>query len=254
MRPIRLVTPAMAAILLAAGCGGDSTAGSGSPAGNAVGSSAAPSPSPSSNGVADLSAKEILSKATAALKSAKAVRIKGQSRDGSERIVLDMAYSGDDSAGTIAVSGQKLELRKIGKTAYIKGSRGFWTDTGGEAAAQLLTGKWLKAPVTDQRYGPIAELTDLDKAAEGILEPDGEITKGGRKTVNGVEAIALVEKGTDGGTLYVATTGQPYPLQLASSAESTEQATVNFLDYGKTVTVAVPPADTVIDVTKLPSS
>lgn len=254
MRPISLVTAAAAAVLLTAGCGDDSTAGSGSPAGTSAAASSAASPSSSGNGVADLSANEILAKATAALKAAKSVRIKGQVSEGSESVELDLAYSGDDSAGTIALSGQRIELRRIGKTAYIRGSRGFWTANGGEAYAQLLTGKWLKAPVTDRRYGPIAELTDLDKAAGGILKPDGEITKADRKTVAGVEAIGLVQKGTGGGTLYVATTGEPYPLQLVSGPQVKGKGTIQFVDYGKAVTVPEPPADTVIDVTKLPGS
>jgi hypothetical protein len=248
MRPIRLLVAVPAVVLLAAGCGEGTTAGSGSPA-----SSPSASASASGNGVAALPADEILKKATAALQSAGSVHIKGQGGSASERVEIDLRYSDGDSTGSLGVNGKTIELRKLGQTVYLKGDRDFWMSTGGEAAAQLLTGKWLKTPLTDRRFSGLSELTDLDQAAEGILEPDGTVTKGEEKTINGVPCVGLVSSGKDGGTLWVAAQGEPYPVRIEPSASSGEQGALDFSGYGEKVTVEAPPADQVVDVSKLPS-
>jgi hypothetical protein len=262
VRPIRRLAACAGAatVLLVAGCGG-TTEGSGTAASPSAGSTASggsstasPSGSATGNGVADLPADQILARAKAALKSADSVRIKGTGRESAQTFSLDLRYSGANTAGTLGVGGQTIELRKLGKVVYLKGSREFWRSSGGEAAAQLLAGKWLKTPANDKRFGDLSELTDLSKAADGLLDPDGTLTKGETKTVNGVQAIGLTSSGKDPGTLYVATTGEPYPLQIASSASSSSQGSLDFLDYGKPVTVSTPPAEQVVDVSKLPGS
>ena len=199
MRPIRTLVASSVAVVILAGCGGTEVSGKGAPASpTPSASSASASPTPSDNGVAALGAEQILSKAKAALKSAETVRIKGTAGSGADRFDIDMRYTATSAQGTVAAAGQPIEMRRIGKTVYVKGSREFWTNRVQPAAVELLTGKWLKSPVTGQRLGELAELTDLSKAADGILEPDGTVTKGGKKTVAGTPAIALVSRGTDG--------------------------------------------------------
>jgi hypothetical protein len=247
VRPIRLLAAVPAAVLLAvAGCGDDTTGGSGSPA-------PASSASASASGVAALTADEILKKATAALQDADSVRIKGDGGRGTERFAIDLRYAADKSAGTLGINGQTIELRRLGQTVYLKGSREFWMGNGGEGVAQLLTGKWLKTPLGEKRFSGLNELTDLGNAAEGILEPDGTITKGTEKTINGVPCVGLVSSGKDGGTLWVATTGEPHPVRIEPSAGSGETGALDFSGYGDPVTVETPPADLVVDVSKLPS-
>jgi hypothetical protein len=239
VRPVRALLASSVAALLLAGCSGE-VAGSGAPA----------APSPSDNGVAGQTADEILAKAKAALQGAGAVRIKGTGGRGDERFDIDMRYAGASAQGTISVAGEPIEMRRIGQTVYVKGSREFWTGRVPAPAVELLTGKWLKSPVTGERLAELASLTDLSEAADGILEPDGKVTKGERKTVAGTSAIALVSSGADGGKLYVATTGQPYPLQIEPT-DPKESGQVTFSDFGKRITVSPPPADLVIDVSKL---
>jgi hypothetical protein len=205
-------------------------------------------------GAAALSADEILKKATTALQAAKSVRIKGEGGSGTARFAIDLRYAGDTSTGTLGINGQTIELRKLARTVYLKGSREFWVGNGGETAARLLTGKWLKTPLTDKRFSGLSELTDLKEAATGILDPDGTITKGEQKTVNGVPCIGLVSSGKDGGRLWVAATGQPYPVRIEPSAESGQKGALDFTGYGESVTVEPPPADQVVDVSKLPGN
>jgi hypothetical protein len=252
VRPIRLLVAVAAAVLLIAGCGDDTTGGSGSPAPASSSASSSSSSSAGGDGVAALTADEILKKATAALQDADSVRIKGDGGSAGKRFAIDLRYAADKSVGTLGINGQTIELRKLGQTVYLKGSRGFWMSNGGEVVAQLLTGKWLKTPLSDKRFSGLSELTDLEEAAAGILEPDGTITKGTQKTINGVPCIGLVSSGKDGGTLWVATTGEPYPVRIERSAGSGETGALDFTGYGEPVTVETPPADLVVDVSKLP--
>jgi hypothetical protein len=238
VRPVRALLASSVAALLLAGCAGGEVAGRGSPA------------TPADNGIAGQTADAILAKAKAALLGAGAVRIKGTSGRGAERFDIDMRYAGASAQGTIAVAGQPIEIRRTAQTIYVKGSREFWTGRVPAPAVELLTGKWLKSPVTSSRLGELASFTDLSEAADGILEPDGTITKGERKTVAGTPAIALVSKGVDGGKLYVATTGKAYPL-LITPTDPKDSGQIAFSEFGKRVTVSPPPAELVIDVSKL---
>jgi len=55
-----------------------------------------------------------------------------------------------------------------------------------------------------------------------------------------------------GGTLYIALRGEPYPLQVAPNKGKTDDVgSLDFLDYGVPVTLTQPPADEVVDVSKL---
>ena len=93
MRPIRLLVAVAAAVLLIAGCGDDTTGGSGSPAP----ASSSASSSAGGDGVAALTADEILKKATAALQDADSVRIKGEGGSAGKRFAIDLRYAADKS-------------------------------------------------------------------------------------------------------------------------------------------------------------
>lgn len=247
MRPTRVLLAVSAAALLAAACG--DTSGTGTLA--AAGSTSASAPAAGGE-LASLDATEILTRAKAAFKKAESVRLTGGGASSGASFKVDMRYSADKAVGTVSSSGQEIELRRIDKTVYLKADKAFWSQTVGAAAAELLSGKYLKAPLTDQRVAQLASFTDKDAFVDEVLDETGTITKGEPKDVRGTPAIGLVNKDTDGGgTLYVATTGEPVPLQLLPEAGGSDSGTLDFLDYGKAVTVEVPPAAQTIDVTKL---
>jgi hypothetical protein len=243
-----------ATALVVAACGDDSTSGSGTPAGAAGSPSASASASPSGSSLTALSGTQILAKAKTAFQQAETVRLKGGGSTEGENFQIDMSYGQDKALGTVSSSGQRIELRRIGKTVYLKADKAFWTRSAGAAAAELLGDKYLKAPVTDQRVASLATFTDKDQFAGEVLDPDSnELTKGPEKEIRGTPAIALIDKSADGGTLYVATSGEPVPLQITPEGAKTgdTSGSLDFLDYGKSFDVAVPPAAQTIDVTKL---
>jgi hypothetical protein len=63
------------------------------------------------------------------------------------------------------------------------------------------------------------------------------VTKGSTATIHGTKALALVDSGSGGGTLYVAETGKPLPLRITQNASS---GSIDFTDYGAKVTTTAP--------------
>lgn len=253
MRPFRVLMAVSAAALVATACGDDSTAPAAAPSGAGASSS-----SPSASAGSDLAAlppEQILAKAKTALESADSVRLKGGGSSGSDTFEVDMRYgTGAKAYGTVSSSGQTIELRRVGQTVYLKADAAFWQATGGAQAAKLFGGKFLKAPLTDPRVKQLADFTDKATFVGEVLDPGGDLTKGEVKQIDGRSAIGLVDKTTatnEGGTLYVATEGEPYPLQLVPDAASKDDGELSFTEYGEPVEVKVPPAAETVDVTKL---
>lgn len=251
MRPTRVLLAVSAAALVAAACGDDSTSGAGAPAqaGGSAPSSAASSAAGSE--IASLAAPEILTRAKAAFKKAESVRLTGGGATDGATFQVDMRYGTDKAIGSVSNAGQKIELRRIGQTVYLRADKAFWSQSAGAAAAELLGGKFLKAPVTDARVKQLASFTDKNAFVDEVLDPDGTVTKGEAKDVRGTPAIGLLDSAGGGSTLYIATTGEPLPLQVAPKSGSGDSGSLDFLDYGKSVDVTVPPAAETIDVTKL---
>jgi hypothetical protein len=245
VRPLRLLVPVAVAAVLVAGCGGTSgTSGSAAPANN---------PAPVENGVDKLPATEILAKAKTALANAKSVHVTGTSTGEGAELRLDLQVNGADGGkGSIVTGNNRIDVIRVGQTVYLKAQGEALAGlTGNAEAAKLLAGKYLKGSATDPKLKDLASFTSLSEMATNFLDPDGEITKGERKTIHGVPAIGLLDNSADGGVMYVALQGEPLPLQLAAGAKSKDQGTLDFLEYGKSVELTAPPADQVVDLSQL---
>jgi hypothetical protein len=101
----------------------------------------------------------------------------------------------------------------------------------------------------------VVSLTDKSSFIDSALATSAGVTKGAAKTVNGTPVIGLTIKDSSGGsTLYVATTGQPVPIEAAPEAGGADSGTIDFLDYGAPVDVQAPAADQTVDVSALPAN
>jgi hypothetical protein len=238
VRPIPLLTAALVAAL-ATGCGSANIAGHASPA---------PSPTPTSNGVADLSATQILARAKDAFESASAVHVKGSVVDGGQHIGVDVRIkNGSGGRGTLTIDGKTVEVLRVGATTYLRGDEAFWrASTGNPEAGKLLKGKYLAFPTSNAAFKDLATFTDI-KAMGAEFGTVTNPKKGSRKTVRGIDTIGLIDPSPDGGTLYVALQGKPYPMRT----ESARSGAIDYLDYNQTVPLTKPPADQVIDISKL---
>jgi hypothetical protein len=206
--------------------------------------------SSSSNGVASKTPAEIVAAAKAAADGASSVYISGTIVSGGAPISLDMELlAGKGGRGRIAQSGLSFELIQVDGTIYIDGSSAFYRHIGGPAAAQLFQGKWLKAPAATGEFAPIAALTDQGRLMDSALATHGTLTSAGVTRIDGQKAIAIDDVSEEG-TLYIAATGKPFPLEVVK--DGGKRGRVVFDHWDRPVTLAAPPD--AIDVTKLQSA
>lgn len=230
-RPPFAVTSLAILVLLLAGCGGSSSS----------------SASSSGNGVESKSPTEILQTTKEAASKAVSVHISGSIVSGGKPIALDMELlAGKGGKGTISQEGFKIRLIQTGGSVYINGSSAFYKHVSGAAAAQLLQGKWLKAPANSGELASLAELTDLSKLVDTALSGHGSVSKGSPTTIEGQKAIAL-EDTSKGGTLYVAASGKPYPLEIAKAGKESGKVILDRWD--QPVTLKAPAG--AIDISEL---
>ncbi len=201
----------------------------------------------SDNGVSAKSPDAILQAATSAIEKASSLRVSGSVTSSSSPISLDLdLVSGKGGKGTMAESGLSFQIIVVNGTVYLNGSQSFWQHFGGSAMAQFLNGKWLKGPATGN-FASLAQLANLHQLLGQLIANHGKLTKGGKTTVNGQSVVALNDT-TNGGTLYVATTGQPYPIQIVKGGSSGGK--ISFDRFNQSFSL-VPPAGAV-DISQLP--
>ncbi len=168
----------------------------------------------SGNGVASKSPAEILAATKSAADGASSVHIAGSLSSGGSPITLDMYLaSGTGGRGKLAENGLSFELIVVDNSIYIKGSPAFYSHFGGSAATQLFRGKWLKAPASSGELASLASLTDLSKLIDQALANTSTLVKGAATTVGGQAVVELTDAAKDG-SIYVATTGKPFPVEL----------------------------------------
>jgi hypothetical protein len=191
----------------------------------------------STNGVARESADRIVIAAAHAIGSATSVHVAGEVTNGGSRIALDLnLVNGKGGQGSMAQNGLSFRVVTVGNEVYINGTIAFWQKFAGNAAGQLLWGKWIKAPARGE-LAALARLTDQQKLFNELLFSHGQLAKGSITTVRGQRVIAVKDT-TNGGTLYVATTGKPYPIEVVKNGSGGGQ--VAFDRFNRPVTLNPP--------------
>lgn len=194
--------------------------------------------SSSGDSIASRSAEQIVSESKAAADAASAVHVSGSLESGGTPLRLDLnLVAGKGAQGEISQNGASFKLILVGNTAYISGSPAFYRSLGGSAAAQLFNGKWLKASAASGEFASFKQLADMRQLIDTTLASHGTLVKGAPTTVNGQQAIAITDTVKDG-TLYVATTGKPYPLQIAKAGA--ESGKIAFDNWNRPVTITAP--------------
>jgi hypothetical protein len=196
------------------------------------------SSSSGSNNVASKSAEQIVSESKAAADSASAVHVAGALTSGGSPVTLDLSLvAGKGARGELSQNGASFKIILVGNTAYISGSPAFYRSLGGAAAAQIFNGKWLKASASTGDFASFGQLADMRKLIDSTLAGHGAISKGSTTVVNGQKAIAVNDTSKQG-TLYVATTGKPFPIQLSKGGS--ESGKITFEDWNQPVTITAP--------------
>jgi hypothetical protein len=148
--------------------------------------------------------------------------------------------------GQLSEGGLSFELIQRGKTLYLKGSPAFYRHIGGAAAAQVLEGKWLRAPSANPEFASLASITDLRQLVDTTLANHEALTKGSVTTVDGQKVIGVTDTSL-GGTIYVATSGPPYPIEIAKGGTGGGQIT--FDHWNRPVSLTAPAS--ALDISQL---
>jgi hypothetical protein len=174
--------------------------------------------SSSGNGVTAKGPAEIVARAKVAADAAESAHVSGSIVSGGAPITLDMdLIAGTGGRGRLSENGSSFQVIEIAGTVYVLGSPAFYAHVGG-AAAPLLRGRWIKAPASGA-FASLASLMDLRRLVDATLAGHGALTKGATTTVNRQQAVAVADT-SQGGTLYVATTGRPFPIEVAKDGAS----------------------------------
>lgn len=196
------------------------------------------SSSSSGNGVASKSPTEIVAAAKTAASGAATAHVSGSIVDEGKPISLDMELvAGKGGKGRISLEGLRIDLIQVNNAVYIDGSTAFYRHVAGPAAARLLQGKWLKAPASSGNFSSLASLTNLGKLIGTTLASHGTLSSAGTKTIAGQKAVGVSDV-SKGGTLYVAGTGDPYPLEIVKTGASGGK--IVFDRWNKAVTLTAP--------------
>jgi hypothetical protein len=191
----------------------------------------------SDNGVASKSPDGIFSAATNAVDGAKTVHVAGSGVDSGTPVGVDLELvAGKGASGNISEGGLSFQLIEVGQLLYLKGSPSFWRHYGGAAAAQLLQGKWLEAPANNGDFASLSSLTNI-RSLFSSLSNHGTLVKGKTSTVSGRKVVAITDA-QKGGTMYVATTGKPYPIEIVKAGSGGGHFT--FDRYDQPVALSAP--------------
>ncbi len=201
---------------------------------------------PKSNGVETKTADEILAAAQAAAAGATSVHVSGSGSQAGTTLDLNLYLAaGKGGKGHMDVNGLAFDIIRVGPTAYFKGDAKFWSNFGGGTVSELLKNRWLSEPSGTGDLASLSSLTDIRKLFGAILGSHGALTKGATSTVHGQSVIALNDPSKKA-VLYVSTTGEPYPVELASTSG---KGTITFGEWNAPVTLTAPAGS--IDINKL---
>ena len=181
-------------------------------------------------------ASQILTDVRSVVAAATSVHLSGQV-GASPSVAVDLHLSGTGGSGRVSSSGLAFKVTRIGKAVYFTGNEGFYRQFTNAAGIRLLDGRWLKVPVTDKRFGSFSSLTDMSGLLGQLLHPSGTVTKLGTRTVGGQRVIGLRDS-ANGGILYVAAAGVPYPVEVVSTGAHAGQ--VRFDHWNQRITLKPP--------------
>ncbi|MGW1975931.1 hypothetical protein [Streptomyces sp. NPDC001889] len=190
-----------------------------------------PDPDKGTNGVGKLPAEEIENRARAAAEASDAVRLSGTLVGKGGTFKLNMRLKEDGGTGSVTSTENTFELLRVGDELFLKADAGFWTHEDGKGApggtaapspsradaeaAGKLGDKYVKVPQGDPAYKEFRGFTEMDVLLDGLLGMGGELSKGERTRVGGVQTIKVQAADGAGGVLDVSLEGEPYPLRFA---------------------------------------
>ncbi|KUL26342.1 hypothetical protein ADL15_38800 [Actinoplanes awajinensis subsp. mycoplanecinus] len=165
--------------------------------------------------MAALAVPEILERAEQALTAAKSYHLAGQVIQDGQPSPVDLKKSGGNTLLSTSRSGMTLQLLTVDGQTYFRADEKLLASLIGpelaERSGAIMAKSWMKPPAGDRTWADLAS----EFRAEAMLASLKGFTKGGTKVSNGHPVVVLQDPAKKG-ILYVATTGEPYPLKMGA--------------------------------------
>ncbi len=196
----------------------------------------------STESLASKPAAEILAASRTAARKASAVHVKSQyyttaiirsNAKGKPKTKLvptstiELQLTHEGARARVELLGRSSEVIRIGNTLYAKASPAFYRHLAQRTGTPVPPGTWLTVPANGTQLPEFAALTQPGGELTLLLRnPTISLTKGHTTTINGQKAIELKTKGKlYTGTIYIAATGTPYPIEVVKHGRETGQTT-----------------------------
>jgi hypothetical protein len=189
------------------------------------------------NGIEAETPTQIVAAAKAAAGAAASVHVAGSIVSHGKPISLNMELVSEKGGkGHMSLDGLSFSLVDVDGALYVNGSSTFYTRFAGVTAARVLRGKWLKGPQSGA-MAPLASLARLRSLLSTALAAHGPLARTSNASVEGQQAVGVSDP-VNGGTLYVAATGAPYPLEIVRRGVGAGKLV--FDRWNQAVSLAVP--------------
>jgi hypothetical protein len=188
------------------------------------------------NGLANKPADTVVAATLRAAKAATLVHVVGAGKDNGRPLRIDVWMGKSRGKGHLEESGVGFDLVRIGDDVYVKGGDAFLRRFAGAAGVARFHGRWLRSTTANAQFRSLAGLTDLAGFFDAVVGQHGKIVNKG-ETTRGGEQVVEIRDTTQGGSLFVAADGDPYPLAVAGG---TNQGDIAFTDWNGDEPIAAP--------------
>jgi len=197
----------------------------------------------SGNAIAGASPNHAMTLMTAAVQKAGSVHVvtRIQMRGGAATWVNDTGSQSGKQV--ITAGGAQVTILLVASTAYVNANPLAMSEMFQSSAAisQRFASKWLYFPSSSGAYQKVAPTLTLGSLLQQVT-PTGALTKLGTSTVDGRSVIGVrgvLPGGGGTGTLYIAATGSPLPIEEVSGSSGAETTSI-FSGWGEPVRVTPP--------------
>jgi hypothetical protein len=190
----------------------------------------------------------LTSRAVAAMKQARSVKVSGSAFSGSQRVAMDVVLTRAGTlGGKIAIGGHWVRLRTGRRHVYVLVTKSMaaWQKFPAGVCA-LMCGKWLQESAAE--LGSVASDVSWAKLVGTFESPISAESASyqGTAAVAGQPALKLAFTGDV--TVYVAAHGTPYPLRITAGGNQ-----LKFADWNTAKLPPLPPTAKVVTVSELKS-
>lgn len=190
------------------------------------------------NGIQRESGPAILKAAAAALGSAETFEIEAASRTKGKQASITFKIGGKDvGEGTFTSAAVSFDAKEVHGVDYFR-SKTVWDQVGGAGLQSALGDRWVyisaSSPTAALLTGVFASLTSPRLLAKQLTKSAQSAVRGKAGRFAGQPVIGVIEPSA--GTIFVATTGKPYPLHWDNGSAGT----IDFRDFGARFSIKAP--------------